>query len=179
MARSVVVLVEGASDAAVVELLAARPAPDLEVVAMGGVTNVARHVRRLVGRSPAPVVLGLCDLPERRFLERVDPPLDGIFVCDRDLEEELIRAVGVDPVLEVLADLGDLDRFRTFQGQPEWRGRPLADQLRRFAGTRSGRKAVLATALAGRLGPDDVPPPLARLLARAAALLADRSRPAP
>jgi len=161
----VVVLVEGASDAAVVELLVDGTGPGLQVVAMGGVTNVAHHVRRLADRSPAPVVLGLCDAGERRFLERADPPLDAILVCDRDLEEELIRAVGPARVLAVLEELSDLERFRTFQGQPEWRDRPLGDQLRRFAGTRSGRKTVLAPALAARLGPGEVPAPLADLVA--------------
>ena len=170
-ARAVVVLVEGASDAAVVELLADGIGPGLEVVAMGGVTNTAHHVRRLADRRPTPSVLGLCDHGERRFLERVRPPLDGIFVCDRDLETELIRAVGADEVLEVLAGLGELDRFRTFQGQPEWRGREVDDQLHRFAGTRSGRKATLARALAARLGPGDVPAPLADLLGAARLLL--------
>ena len=171
-ARHVVVLVEGASDAAVVELLADGIGPGLEVVAMGGVTNVTHHVRRLAGRPPAPVVLGLCDAGERRFLERADPPLAAVLVCDRDLEEELIRAVGPEQVLDVLAELSELDRFRTFQGQPEWRDRPLADQLRRFAGTRSGRKAVLARALAERLAPDQVPAPLAALVSTAGRLLA-------
>ena len=171
-ARDVVVLVEGASDAVVVELLADGIASGLEVVAMGGVTNTAHHVRRIADRRPTPSVLGLCDSGERRFLERVRPALDGIFVCERDLEAELIRAVGVDGVLEVLAALGELDRFRTFQGQPEWRGREVGDQLHRFAGTRSGRKATLARALAARLGPDDVPAPLSDLLDTARRLLA-------
>jgi len=165
--RHVVVLVEGASDAVVVELLVDGAGAGPEVVAMGGVTNVTHHVRRLAARTPTPVVLGLCDAGERRFLERADPPLDAILVCDRDLEEELIRAVGPEQVLDVLAELSELDRFRTFQGQPEWRDRPLADQLHRFAGTRSGRKEVLARALAARLGPNDVPAPLAELVATA------------
>lgn len=174
MVDAVVVLVEGESDAVVVRAVAARQglADALEVVAMGGVTNAAAHVRRLATRRPAPRVLGLCDGGERRFYERVEPSLDGIFVCDRDLEEELIRAVGVEGVLDVLAGLGDLERFRTFQGQPEWRGRPVTDQLHRFAGTRSGRKAALAAALAERLAPGLVPAPLAHLLARATELVA-------
>lgn len=164
--RPVVVLVEGPSDARVVELLArdADLAGVVETVSMGGVTNVGRHVRRLAEGGGDPVVLGLCDAGERRFLERADPPLDGIFVCHRDLEEELIRAVGAVGVLDVLGDLGERGRFRTFQGQPEWRGRPLPDQLRRFAGTRSGRKEALAAELARRLTAGSVPAPLTDLL---------------
>lgn len=167
-ARPVVVLVEGRSDALVVEHLLGQHslAGRLDVVPMGGVTNIRHHVRRLAGGAARPVVLGLCDAGERRFLEAADPPLDGVFVCDRDLEEELIRAVGPDRVLEVLDELDDLGRFRTFQGQPEWRGRPVTDQLRRFAGTRSGRKDLLARALARSLDPDRVPAPLADLVER-------------
>lgn len=165
-ARQVVVLVEGRSDAVVVELLARRHGLDevAETVPMGGVTNVRQHVGRLAAGSPQRVVLGLCDAPEVRFLERVDPPLDGVYVCDRDLEDELIRALGIEAVLAVLADLDELSRFRTFQGQPEWRERPLHDQLRRFAGTRSGRKALLAEHLAGALAPGTTPAPLRELL---------------
>ena len=44
----------------------------------------------------------------------------------------------------------------------------MTDQLRRFAGSGSGRKARLAQALAGRLEPATVPEPLRRLLAAAA-----------
>jgi hypothetical protein len=162
-----VVLVEGDSDAVVVMLLARRNglAEVTEVVSMGGVTNVGRHVRRLALGERGVLVLGLCDAPERRFLERAEPALDGIFVCDRDLEEELIRAVGPDQVLDVLDELDELGRFRTFQAQPEWRERPLPDQLRRFAGTRSGRKAVLAERLADRLTPGTTPRPLVELFA--------------
>ncbi|WP_242624151.1 TOPRIM nucleotidyl transferase/hydrolase domain-containing protein [Micromonospora kangleipakensis] len=44
--------------------------------------------------------------------------------------------------------------------------RPLAAQLHRFIGTRSGRKARYADLLAGALPPARVPPALDRLLAR-------------
>jgi hypothetical protein len=40
----------------------------------------------------------------------------------------------------------------------------VTEQLRRFAGTRSGRKAVLAAALAAALTPAATPTPLRRLL---------------
>jgi hypothetical protein len=161
----VVVLVEGASDAAAVATLARTWAVPAVVHVLGGVTNTRSHARRLRSGG-APVLLGVCDAGEQRFLERVDPPLDGVYVCDRDLEDELIRAAGTDVVLEVLDELGDLARLRTFQGQPEWRGRPLHDQLRRFAGTRSGRKQLLAGSLAARLDPGSTPEVLARLLRR-------------
>ena len=158
---AVVVLVEGESDALVVRLLAERRGLDVEVVAMGGVTNVRRYA---VERNGSAVLLGLCDAGERRYLERLDPPLAGVFVCHRDLEEELVEALGEEAVLEVLAEAGVIGSFRTFQGQPEWRGRDLTAQVRRFAGAGSGRKALLAAGMARRLDESTVPASLTALL---------------
>jgi hypothetical protein len=162
----VVVLVEGHSDVAALEVLAdAHGVRDrLDLVAMGGVTNIRRYLVALAGERPDAVVLGLCDAGERRYLEQA-PGLAGVFVCDRDLEDELIRAVGPDRVVELLDELGELRRFRTFQDQPEWRGRDLGDQLHRFAGTRSGRKAIFARRVAQAVEATHVPRPLAALFA--------------
>jgi len=162
----VVVLVEGHSDVAALEVLAeAHGVRDrLDLVAMGGVTNIRRHLGALAAQRPDAVVLGVCDAGERRYLEHADG-LAGVFVCDRDLEDELIRAVGPEVVVELLDDLGELRRFRTFQDQPEWRGRDLGDQLRRFASTRSGRKAIFARRVAQAVGTTGVPQPLAALFA--------------
>jgi hypothetical protein len=167
----VVVLVEGESDAVVVRFLAARWELDLEVVAMGGVTNVRRYAAELAGSA---ALLGLCDAGERRYLERLEPPLAGVFVCESDLEAELIRSLGPGAVMEALDEIGDLGRFRTFQGQLEWRGRDVADQLRRFAGAGSGRKLLLAERLALRLTPETTPPVLTALLEAAASGVTSR-----
>lgn len=165
-----IVLVEGRSDVAAIETLAHTwgVADRFELVAMGGVTNIARHVRQVASNGDGTVLLGVCDARERRFLDRVGPALAEVFVCHEDLEDELIRAVGPDRVVDLLDDLGELARFRIFQGQPEWRERPVAEQLRRFAGTRSGRKAVFAARLAAALTPAMTPAPLALLLHRVA-----------
>lgn len=162
------VLVEGDSDVAAIEAIARGSALDgrFAPIAMGGITNVAAYVARLRREQPDAVLLGVCDEPERRFMERERPALAEVFVCDRDLEDELIRAVGAEAVVGLLDEIGDLGRFRTFQDQPEWRARSLPDQLRRFAGTRSGRKAVFAGRLAAELTPATCPQPLARLLDR-------------
>jgi hypothetical protein len=166
--RPVVVLVEGESDALAVRLLAQRRGLDVEVVAMGGVTNARRYAATRAGSA---TLLGLCDAGERRYLENLEPPLDGVFVCDRDLEEELVVALGAEAVLEVLAETGLIGSFRTFQGQPEWRRRDLTAQVCRFAGAGSGRKALLAGAMAARLEPARVPASLAALLDAAQAAL--------
>ncbi len=160
----VVVLVEGESDAVVVRGLTQRHGLDVRVVAMGGITNVRQHVARWREDRPDAILVGVCDERERRFMEKVEPPLAAIFVCERDLEDELIRAVGPESVIGLLDGLGDLGRFLTFQDQPEWRGQPLHEQLRRFAGTRSGRKAAFAGRLADELGDDAMPAPLSGLL---------------
>jgi hypothetical protein len=55
---------------------------------------------------------------------------------------------------------GEQSMFRTFQKQPEWRDRPVEDQLWRFLGVGSGRKIRLAPALVEALEPDRVPRPL-------------------
>ena len=163
MAR-VVVLVEGESDAVVVRRLLDERGLAPEVLPMGGVTNVRRYAEQLRAADGDPVVLALGDAGERRYLEKVEPRLAGVFLCERDLEEELFRALGHDEVLDAITAIGDEERWATFRGQPEWRDRPVDDQLRRFVGTRSGRKAAMAAELGRRLRPETVPPPLAALL---------------
>ena len=91
-----------------------------------------------------------------RDLEALD-----FFACALDLEDELIRAAGPDIVEGVLADHRDLLRFRTFQRQPAQRGRPIEAQLRRFAGTASGRKTWFAADVVEVLPLDRVPAPMA------------------
>jgi len=82
------------------------------------------------------------------------------FVWVADLEEELIRCLGATVVERVVEERGDLGRFRTFQKQPEWRGRPVQDQMRRFLGSGGGRKIRMAAALVEALDLDRVPRPL-------------------
>jgi hypothetical protein len=133
---------------------------------MGGATNVGRHL----SRPGTPRVLALCDEHEAghvvRAFERAGLPPGDVSVCRRDLEDELIRALGTEAVLSVVAARGELAAFRTLQRQPAHRDRPTEQQLRRFLGTRSGRKQAYGTALAAVLPLDAVPAPLAALLAR-------------
>jgi hypothetical protein len=92
-------------------------------------------------------------------------PAGGFCVCRRDVEEELIRALGVDTVLAFVAGRGDAAAFRTLQRQPAHRHRPVEDQLHRFIGTRAGRKRDYAAGLAAAVPLDAVPAPLEALLA--------------
>ena len=147
---------------------------------MGGVTNVDRYLREYAER-PGTRVTGLCDRGEVRFVagalrrpgaRRRRRPTRlaayGFFVCEEDLEDELIRALGTAAVVEVVEREGELGQLRTFQQQPVQRARSLHDQLHRFAGTKSGRKVRLAAALAEELPLDAVPAPLLDVLAAAA-----------
>ena len=177
-----VVLVEGLSDRVAVEALALRHGRDLaaegvSVVPIGG----AQAIRRALDLYGPPgldlVLAGLCDVGEersyRRGLERAGLGSDltregmerlGFYVCEADLEDELIRALGPDAVEHVVETRGDIAPFRTLQKQPEWRGRPLHDQLRRFFGSGGRRKIRYARFLVEALEPDRVPRPLDRVL---------------
>ena len=157
-APQTVVLVEGTSDLVALETLARRRGRDLAtegvvVEAIGG----AQAIRRALARHDGARVVGLVDAGEAEGFRRA---LADVFVCDPDLEGELIRALGADEVVRVLDMHGDLGPFRTLQKQPSWRGRPLAEQLRRFMGSGGRRKIRYARYLVEALDLDRVPAPL-------------------
>ncbi|MFG2603280.1 TOPRIM nucleotidyl transferase/hydrolase domain-containing protein [Streptomyces sp. NPDC048514] len=168
------VLLEGPSDAAAVGALAASRGRNLEaegvcVLSMGGAMNVGRFARLLGPSGLGLRLTGLCDEAERRFyargLERAGAAQQAFFVCAADLEDELIRALGVARVAELIGAEGDLRALRTFLRQPAQQGRPSQQQLRRFLGTKKGRKIHYGRVLVDALGPDRVPAPLDGLLA--------------
>lgn len=153
-----VILVEGASDRVALETLAPRLGVEgLAVVSIGGAHAIGRHVDRFEDA----LVVGLCDAGEAPIFRRA---LEHVFVCDADLEDELIRALGPARVEEILAANGDLASFRTLQKQAVWRDRPVRDQLRRFMGSGARRKIRYAALLAEALDLESVPTPLADVL---------------
>jgi hypothetical protein len=89
----------------------------------------------------------------------------GFYVCEADLEDELIRALGADAVQEVVAAHGDLGAFRTLQKQPPWQGRRTEDQLRRFMGSGGRRKIRYGRYLVDALDLARMPRPLDGVLA--------------
>ena len=89
----------------------------------------------------------------------------GFYVCDADLEDELIRALGAESVEQIAEAQGDLGAFRTLQKQPAWRGRPREEQLRRWMGSGGRRKIRYARLLVEALDLTEVPRPLNLLLA--------------
>ncbi|KAA1426517.1 TOPRIM nucleotidyl transferase/hydrolase domain-containing protein [Nocardioides antri] len=162
------VLVEGESDRTALLTLAGRLGHDLsgvEVVSMGGITNLRRHLAELPGGGRVTV---LHDAGETSYVDRTlarhHRPVER-FVCDADLEDELIRALGVPRVLDVVAAAGDLAAWHILCNQPFHRGRAETAVLRRFFGTTSGRKEKYAALLAAVLDPGTVPAPLAGVLA--------------
>ena len=173
----VVVIVEGVSDKIAVEVLAERRGLDVggegvSVTPVGGAHGIGRFLARLSLEGADVRLAGLCDAGEepqfRRALERAGLGADltragmeavGFFVCEDDLEAELIRALGPAAVEELLAAHGDIGAFRTLQKQPQWQGRRTEEQLRRFMGSGSGRKIKYARLLVRDARPRAGPAP--------------------
>lgn len=178
-----VVLVEGVSDRLALEGLAARrgrnlDAESISIVPMGGATNIRGYLDRFGPRGLNVRLAGLCDAAEERDFQRAlelagigsdltrdDMESLGFYVCVNDLEEELIRALGPASVERIIQAQGELGSFRTFQKQPAQEGRTVEAQLRRFMGTRSGRKALYARLLVEGLDLTQVPRSLDGVLA--------------
>lgn len=179
---SAVLLVEGVSDRVALEALARRRGRDLDaeklaIVPIGGAHALGKVLQLVLEQQRDVRLAGLCDAGEERdfarALERAGLGRDltrermeelGFYVCDADLEDELIRALGTAAVEEVLARNGDLGSFHTFQKQPQWQGRPTESQLRRFFGSSAG-KIRYARLLVDALDLRRVPRPLDSVLA--------------
>lgn len=170
-----VVLVEGNSDRVALCTLAQRRGRDLdaegvEVVAMGGITNTRAFVARYGPHGLGLPLAGLYDAPDEAKLLRgleaggLGSSSWGFFKCCEDLEDELIRAVGVDAVEAVIETAGETQSLRLLAGMPAQRDWTRVQVLRRFIGVRSGRKAKYAALLVNALEPDRAPDPLASLL---------------
>jgi hypothetical protein len=155
-----VILVEGRSDAAAVGALATRlgrPPPDL--VVLDGITNLPAVLRRIEG--PVDV---LVDRNEAPYAARHLGERGRLLVCVADLEDELRRALGVEATLVVIEATGELRSFHTLRQQPALRGWTVEEVLRRFMGSKSGRKERYGRLLVDALDLDRLPMPLARLL---------------
>lgn len=177
-----VILVEGRSDQAALMALAGKLDRDLaaegvEVVAMGGATNAGFFLEALGSKGASLQLAGLCDAAEIGHVQRalarggLGPARSrgelealSFFICDPDLEGEMIRAHGVASIERIFAAQGELSAFRTFQRQPPQRTRPIEDQLRRFFGTRATRKIRYGALLVEHLDLERMPRPLVTVL---------------
>jgi hypothetical protein len=160
-----VVLVEGITDKAALEAVARRLELDLAGVAIVPIGG-AQAIRRAALEHEGQQVVGLCDAAEERWFRRVLG--DATFVCVRDLEDELLRALGVERAERVIESQADLQTFRNFQNQPAWRGRPVEAQLLRWLRSSDNRSNRYPPLLVAALEPDEIPAPLAGVLAAVA-----------
>jgi hypothetical protein len=183
IAARAVVLVEGISDRVALETLAKRRGRDLDaegvtVVPIGGAHAIGGFLERFGPVGLDVRLAGLCDAGEERHfrraleraglgsdLSRADMERLGFYVCDADLEDELIRCLGPDAVERVVDAQGDLGSFRTLQKQAAWHGRRVEEQLRRFMGSGGRRKIRYAQLLVEALELSQVPRPLDEVLA--------------
>jgi hypothetical protein len=175
-----VVLVEGISDQRALAALAERRGRDLAaegiaVVPMGGAQAIGGFLELFGPQGLNVRLAGLCDAAEegdfRRGLERAGLGSDltrgemerlGFYVCEADLEDELVRSLGAAAVEQVIAEERELRSFRTFRKQPAKRGQSPEEQLWRFMWNRKIRYAPL---LVRALDLSKVPRPLDGVLA--------------
>lgn len=176
-----VILVEGASDRRALEALARRRGRDLDgegvtIVATTGATNIARFVAMLGPEGHDVPLAGMCDEGEvgelRLALESVrlgpahtvhDLAALGFFVCVRDLEDELIRALGAEAMISLIESQGHHRRFRSFRNQPAQRQKTVEQQLWRWL---SNHKIRYAPLMVDALDLADMPAPLDGALAQ-------------
>jgi hypothetical protein len=177
----VVVLVEGITDYQAVRLIARTLGRDLDaegiaVLPLDGGGSLKIYLE-LLGPTGLDVKLaGLCDADyEQGWRERLtaagvpastrqDMEAIGFFVSDRDLEDELITALGTTNTQLVIADDGAASNFQRFASSPSRQGRSLAQQLHAFVQT---KKTRWTPQLAAAVAPGKIPPSIAALLANA------------
>jgi len=145
---------------------------------MGGAQAIGSFLELFGPQGLNVRLAGLCDAAEegdfQRGLERAGLGSNltraemeglGFYVCVADLEDELIRSLGVAAVEQAIDAQGELESFRTLQRQPAWQGRTNEEQLRRFMGSGGSRKIKYARLLVRALALTEVPRPLDRVLA--------------
>lgn len=172
-----VILVEGEADRLVMANLAARLGLDLDsegisLLEVGGANTVKSYLQLLGAQGFGLRLAGLCDedkeanwrsrLEEAGLgegLDRASAEGLGFFVAVKDLEDELVRALGETETERVVADQGEASALEKFRNQVVHRDKPHADQLRDFLQGR-GRKVAYAVPLSSALALDKLPGPL-------------------
>lgn len=176
---AMIVFAEGESDAAALRVLAAKLAPQsrhnsINIESLGGASGYRLAIPDT--HSQGRRFCGLYDLPElddvAAGFARIGIDVDGaasledrgFFACRDNLEDELISALGIDGVEEVIRTAGEAGPLETLRSQPAWRDQPRSDVLRRFFSSQSGRKQRYAALMTDALDLDAVPRPLRAVL---------------
>jgi hypothetical protein len=173
-----VVFVEGFSDLLAVRACASTLDIDLDargvsLISLEG-ADILQHYLSLLGPSGLNVRMrGLCDLDkEARWTalltvagisinSRSDLNAAGFHVAEADLEEELVKALGITDTERVISEAGLTNRLEGFEKQPTNAGLSREDLLTAFAGT---LKIKLAPLLASEIPASDIPGPIKALL---------------
>lgn len=174
-----VVLVEGVSDMLVVEGLAQRRGQNLSgagvaVVPVGGAGVFDVHHQLYGPRGLQLNLAGLCDRAEERYvqaaleadgagrnLDQATRERLGFFVCDSDLEDELLDSIGDPAVTQLIAANGHANDLALYAGQPPNRARTQHENLLGFL---RRRKVEYAPLLTDAVDMTRIPRPLEGLL---------------
>jgi len=169
--------VEGVSDKYALEALALRKnrnlnADGVSIVVMEGAGSIKTFLALLGPNGLRVQLAGLCDAPEESKwadalkahgfgtkLDRTVMASLGFFVCDKDLEDVLITAVGEQETLRIIDTQGETAAFALFAKQPTQAGKSRHEQLHVFLHSR-GRQVTYAPLLVDRLNLKKLPPSL-------------------
>ena len=174
-----VLLVEGFSDLLAVRVLAAKLGVDLDAAGVSVISleggDVFPHYVALLGPQGLKVELrGLCDADKaQRWIthlrqaglpvtDRPSMAAAGFYVCDPDLEEELVAPLTTAEIEAVFSADGALGDFQVFGAQPQYAGMTATQLQVAFTKVDKIRWAPL---LADALTPGGIPQPIRDLLA--------------
>jgi ABC-type lipoprotein export system ATPase subunit len=166
-----VIFVEGITDYQAVRVVATTLGYDLDamgvaVVALDGAASLTTFLQIMGPQGLDLSIGGICDADyENEWCEyltaaglpagtRQDLNRLGFFVSDRDLEDELVTALGTTAAQMVFANDDASARFQRYANQPAHRDKTLHEQIRGFAQT---RKAYWTPRLAAAVTAANVP----------------------
>lgn len=176
-----VILVEGQSDKYALEAVAAKKKRNLDadgvtIVAMRGAGVIATFLSLLGPDGLKLKLAGLCDAKEESKwaqaleshgmgskLNRAAMSAIGFEMCDGDLEEVLIAAVGEKTTLAIIDAQGDKAEFNSFAQQPTQKPKPVPQQLHDFLHLR-GRNITYAPLMVDAIDAAKLPAALERVI---------------
>jgi hypothetical protein len=175
-----VILVEGFSDFLATRVLAATLGVELDAAGVSLISldgaDVLVHYLRLFGPGGLDLDLrGLCDADHEgewqtrltqagiAVTDRETMNAAGFYVCDPDLEAELLGGLDSNRVAAVIAADGGQGLFDSYANQPAHQGRSTEELQLGFV-QKPKAKIRWAPLIAAEMGPEEVPAPLRSLL---------------